>query len=92
MKEQKPEALALLRKIANSEMTDEYLKNVAASSLIWKATKSNNFLHWIEKTWLPLYQVNFLIYTCYGDYILFVTNYCLLFVRNIAYTKTPRIV
>ena len=59
MKDDMVEAKSLLRQIAISETNSEYLKNVAVlkKSLIWNKEKSKNFRDWIEKTWLPLYQV-----------------------------------
>ena len=59
MREKKAEALLFLRRIAASETHEDYLRNVnnLRESSIWMNEDGTQFRNWIEKIWLPKYQV-----------------------------------
>lgn len=60
MREQKQEALNMLRLIASSETLDGYNGNVEKlrESEIWNSDKAKAFRQWITNTWLPVHKVN----------------------------------
>lgn len=60
MRFNKEEALTFLRRIAMSETTEEFQENVKMmkKSRMWLQEDAKHFRNWIEKTWLPIHQVN----------------------------------
>lgn len=64
MKNYKNEATNLLRKIADSETEEEYVKHLKElkTSGIWTMASADHFRKWIEKTWLPVHKV--FVVTC----------------------------
>ena len=59
MRENKEECLYCLRKIEFFETFEEYCANVSSlkDSDIWNDAKSKGFQNWVQKTWLPKYEV-----------------------------------
>ena len=53
--------LAYLRRIANSESENSYLKNVEElqDSDIWNLDQNKKLREWISKTWLPCHEVKY---------------------------------
>ena len=58
MRSVKDQALVFLRKIADSESEEQYLKNVKElkEAVLWKSDSSGKFRDYIDKTWLPVHK------------------------------------
>ena len=68
MRDHKETCLKLLRKIAASE-SFEYTntENELKSHEIWVKSKAASFREWLDKTWLPIHQVNLMKSVCKKD-------------------------
>ena len=66
MWDHKESCLKLLRKNATSEPFEEYAdaEKELKSHEIWVMPKAASFREWVNKTWLPVHQVNLIKSVC----------------------------
>ena len=69
MRDHKETCLKLLRKIAASESFEKYsnAEKELKRHEIWVMPKAASFRDWVDKTWLPIHQVNLMKSVCRKD-------------------------
>ena len=66
MRDHKETCLKLLRKLTASESFEEYAdaEKESKSREIWVMSKAASFREWVDKTWLPIHQVDLMKSVC----------------------------